>query len=467
MATGSNKGKKGLEYWRTKAELRRREIKRLRIQIKRLEKSRVMWRQRCKLKEGEYGNGRRVKHHRYSVEIMMLGLIMHIVYNVSLRAVRGTLLRFGELRGLKIGRLSATTIRDWSMRFGLYYLSSRCTGGNYVLILDESVSIGQEKILLILGVPLSEYQSRIAPLRMHDVEVLHVSSQNSWKGCEVSALIEQWRCTCGATVAYAISDSGANLKNGLNLSKIPWVYDCSHVISNQIQKMFEKDEALNTLVKHMNTTRTLWPSSQWAPYMPPSMRKKARFHQVLTLYVWAEMMLDRYDQLPPTVRSQLVYLHQYKDLIQTLKTLSMLVEKFCDIFKAKGINPTTIGRWQQEAEIIRQKSSTQQPKITAFINALNTYIQQTSAALPHHDQIICCSDVIESMFGKYKNKSGARMISADILKIAAFNQKIEMDDVHQAMLSTSNQDVRNWAKQNTVPSLLAIKRKLLNQFLAA
>ena len=231
--------------------------------------------------------------------------------------------------------------------------------------------------------------------------------------------------------------------------------------------MFEKNESLNTLVKHINTTRTLWPSSQWAPYMPPTMRKKARFHQILAIHVWAEKMLDHYECLPSPVQSQLTYLKEYKDLIRTLKTLSVLVEIFCGIFKAKGINLDTIGLWHKQADIICQNLPTHASQIITFKNTMDEYLHQTWLSLSQHDQILCCSDVIESMFGKYKNKAGAQMISADILKIAAYTQKMDIDQIREAMTSTSNLDVREWAKSNTAISLLTLKRKFAKQFLAA
>jgi hypothetical protein len=467
MATSKNKGKKDIEYWREKALKRRLRCKELSIKVRRLEQSRDKWLQRCKSGTAAQDYRTRISRHRYPAEVMLLGLVMHIIHNVSLRAVSGALKCLGELKGMDFSRLSATTIRNWSMRFGLYSLSCRRTGGNYALIIDESVSIGQEKVLLVLGVPLSGGHSRTAPLNVQDVEVLHVGSKTGWKGSEVSSVIEKWRSNSGASVAYAISDGAHNLKNGVGLSGIPWVYDCTHVISNQIKRMFAKDERLNTLVKHINATRTLWPCSQWAAYMPPSMRKKARSHQVLAIHVWAGRMLDNYELLPAPVQSQLAYLKEYKDLICTLKTLSLLVEAFCGTFKAKGINRHTIASWQGKADAICPNSTAHAPPITAFKNAMDEYLRQTYRSLSQHDQILCCSDVLESMFGKYKNKAGAQMISADILKIAAFPKKMNIDQVRQAMISISNSDVDEWAKSNTVPSLLVLKRKVARMFLVA
>jgi len=39
-------------------------------------------------------------------------------------------------------------------------------------------------------------------------------------------------------------------------------------------------------------------------------------------------------------------------------------------------------------------------------------------------QLLCCSEIIESIFGRYKNKGGMKAISADVLSIALYNQTL-------------------------------------------
>ena len=47
-------------------------------------------------------NRTRISRHRYTAEAILLGLVMHVIHNVSLRAVCGTLKRMGEMKRLKI-----------------------------------------------------------------------------------------------------------------------------------------------------------------------------------------------------------------------------------------------------------------------------------------------------------------------------------------------------------------------------
>ncbi len=468
MTACKNKGKKSASYWREKAELRRLKSKRLAIRIKRLEASRDKWKNRYKEVISSHPlPGQRLEGHQYSLPIIWLAVVMHIQHNISLRAVRAMVQGLGMLYDRDYGRLSATTIRNWSIRLGLYYLSSRPSCDRYALIVDESVSIGQEKVLLILGVPLPSTMSRIAPLTLAEVEVIHVASRSSWKGSDISEAIEAWRTKYGVQIAYAVTDAASNIKNGLNLSAIHWIYDCSHVIANQVQRMFSKDDHFNNLVKRMNTTRTLWPSCQWAPYMPPTMRKKARFHQVLEIHCWANFILQHFEHLPDAVQKELAYLEHYKDLIMTLSILSRLAELFSCLFKAKGICGATIESWQEKSKTILDTCTIQDDRIEIFKEALDQYLQRTLSNAPQGIQLLCCSDVIESMFGKYKNKGGPPNITEDILKIAAFTKSITLQDIRRAMLDIPVKKTQLWKQDQTESSLLAQKRKIRNQFLAA
>ena len=72
-----------------------------------------------------------------------------------------------------------------------------------------------------------------------------------------------------------------------------------------------------------------------------------------------------------------------------------------------------------------------------------------------------CSDIIESVFGKYKNFSGRspmKEIGRAALTIPVFTSNVDYDEVRTAMESVSADDVRAWLKANIGESLLA-KRK--------
>ena len=131
----------------------------------------------------------------------------------SLRCAAKTVGFLSEMMGWKYGRPSQVTIRNWVLRCGLYQLDyAKAKAGRYVGIIDESIQIGREKMLLFLGVKLSDERSHAAPLTLEDVEVLGVEVQQSWLGHQVVAFIKKRLAHhSGIRLQYVISDQGTNL----------------------------------------------------------------------------------------------------------------------------------------------------------------------------------------------------------------------------------------------------------------
>ena len=71
---------------------------------------------------------------------------------------------------------------------------------------------------------------------------------------------------------------------------------------------------------------------------------------------------------------------------------------------------------------------------------------------------MCCSDIIESTFGKYKNK-GVKIIIDDVLKIAAYSKKSSLGEVARAMQEIKIEDTLEWKQNNTTISKLALLKQ--------
>ena len=73
-----------------------------------------------------------------------------------------------------------------------------------------------------------------------------------------------------------------------------------------------------------------------------------------------------------------------------------------------------------------------------------------------------CSDIIESVFGKYKNfsaKSPMKEIGKSILTIPVFTSEITPEIIKTAMEETTTKDVDEWLKKNIGKSLLSKRRE--------
>jgi len=203
---------------------------------------------------------RSIRGHRHDLRLMWLGIRLRICCNVSLRAVSQTLYAVGQMNEWCVGHISPSTVRNWCLRLGLYFLKKPLKPGRYVLIADESVAIGKERLLVLLAVRVDDH-SPIRALQLGDVEVLHLQSSHSWGGQRIASIVKKKLQESGIQIAYGLSDRGSNLKNAFQLLEVKWVSDCTHEISNCAKKMLSKDGALNDLIKQM---KLRGPSGCWA-----------------------------------------------------------------------------------------------------------------------------------------------------------------------------------------------------------
>jgi hypothetical protein len=67
-------------------------------------------------------------------------------------------------------------------KVGYYCLNQPKTkADDWILILDESIGIGQEKLLVVLGIRASQIEFN-RPLRIQDMEPLIIRSRKKWTG---------------------------------------------------------------------------------------------------------------------------------------------------------------------------------------------------------------------------------------------------------------------------------------------
>lgn len=444
--------------WKTKAIARGAESRGLRRALT-LQKARTdKWRQAYYSLKSSMAVTQ-VKHHKYPLELIWIAVHMVINSNISLRGTSKTLSKIGELLGIKVNNISPSTIRNWCLRFGLYSLNEPIAKGKYVLISDESIEIGRERLLLLLVVPESSLNLE-HPLKMEDVRVLDLAVQESWSAVEITARIQKKIDQYGLDLLYGISDKCSTLRKVHKSLNISWIGDCTHEIANQAKSLFSKDECFNGFIKSMNALRAKWIMSKHHLYVPPTLRSKSRFHQLFILHRWGQKILDNWDQIPLAARQELHFVKEAKSLIRLIGGFHSLIEQFSVIFKAKGITKKSLKQWRKQVKAYRrdnQDNWTHQEE--RFLVAMDKYLQDQQQKQPDLERILCCSDIIESMFGKYKNKAGVKMITDDALKIVAFPKRKSMSQVKQALEEVKTANLYEWKKKNTTVSKLAILKR--------
>lgn len=108
-----------------------------------------------------------------------------------------------------------------------YENDSKPTDKKFAYIIDESIMVNREKLLLILGIP-AEHLGR--PLKHEDVTVVSMKSGGSFKGDDIKQEIEKSIKEIKAKPEYVISDQAHNLTNGISQSELLHHIDISHAM---------------------------------------------------------------------------------------------------------------------------------------------------------------------------------------------------------------------------------------------
>lgn len=136
-----------------------------------------------------------------------------------------------------------------------------------------------------------------------------------------------------------------------------------------------------------------------------------------------------------------------------------LLEEMSRLIKHRGLN------WRHVCQCERQMNRLGAKGVVRRVgNLALAFLYTEAAAVPRGQTHLASSDVLESLFGKYKavvERSPLHAITEAVLELAAFTSSRTETDILQAMESVSTADVAAWFQANGRPTLLAKRRQAL------
>ena len=440
--------------WKTKAINRRKENEKLRKRNKELIQSRDNWKTKYKtLKKTKKSIGctlesEKALKHQYSLLIIVLIVELYKYGGMSLRSCRHSLCCMFLCLGLSHKVPSHSSIRNWICKCGFYRVKETTNlSGEYVIYVDESITFGSEKMLLILGVELEKVNFKQS-LSHNDMSVLYVGSGNEWKGEDIKKELE--KIAADKTIKYVVSDQGRNLCKAYKLLNYRHIEDCTHVLANYLKSIYNKDADFEAFRKLIGKLRRDWNlSKSKSQYMPPTMRGKMRFANIFPCVNWAKKTLAIWDKLSKEVQDRLSFLKENSAFIQSLIEVETIFKMVCSKLKnggfslsqkqiiLEGLDKIQIG---EKANVFKQNCKDYLENLTVKIKSLN------------QQNLLCSSDIIESYFGKFKtkvnpnNRSG---LTEFIFTVATFGKTFSVEETKKALENIKCKDlvlIKNHAK---------------------
>ena len=354
------------------------------------------------------------------------------------------------------------SICNWLMKTGFHALTSpKPWARDWVVILDTSIQMGQEKVLVILGIRQRDIDfSR--PLVFTDLVPLAIVVRRSWTGESVRDELEKLQLQIGK-VSYAVADHGSELRKGLRLAGIRHLHDITHALALLVEKLYKEDQRYKAFCAKLSDMRARLSQSEAAHVAPPLQRKKSPYQNIRPLVEFACMCLDFLDspEAASPEHSRAVeetgWMRGFKELLAELKALSEAIDAMEKVLKHRGLSATTAKECQKIL------SGFTEPRLVEFGHKFMAGLRESLALVTNHRRLLCTSDIIESIFAAYKNfVSNNKMagVTKLVLAMAAMTCDLTEESTKECMEKVTVKQVREWGEEFVGQTLYQKRRQM-------
>ena len=364
-----------------------------------------------------------------------------------------------------------TVIQNWVLRLGLYNLNkAKEKRDDWIYILDHTIEFGQKKCLLILGITLENFGKNKYNITHKDVEVLSIDIETKADAFSVEKSLEKCSKITGPPIQI-ISDHGSNIWKGVSeyiasvSKKIIQTYDVTHKASIILKKQLENNDRWKIFVNNISYTKKSLVHTILAFMAPGKPKEKARWLNLENYLLWAQSSLQQAKKKMNKMEQdkfneKVLWIKGFKKDIKEWSSMLMMLNILKNEVKVNGLSPCSLGNIDEKLKKSKIKINSVPLKETYF--EITKYLNEEISGL--NGVFLGCTDIIESVFGKYKNfsaKSPMKEIGKSILTIPVFTSEITPEIIKTAMEETTTKDVNQWLKKNIGKSLLSKRRTFL------
>lgn len=363
-----------------------------------------------------------------------------------------------------------TTIRQWIIRYGCHTLQTPLEqASDWIAIADLTINIGKLKCLAVLGVRSCDLEKREDLTLSHkEVEVLGLYPTEKSTGVFILESFEDSAKRIGGLFVASIIDQGSDIKMGARLfqekhpeTKI--LHDISHKLSNIVEHELKNDDMWSKYIQELNMTRKRAYQTEFASLMPKKQRKKARFMDIGYLVQWPGRIKNSKEK----GNFKMISEERYHDYLGWLNEFSASLEiwEFIDqtvqfIKKTVRVYGVSLDVYEY-IQMCLEKPNIEEERLKNFIAKVLKTVWMEVEKLDEGQCLICSTEVIESIFGKYKSiTTGLNGITGSILGICSFvgKEKTELSIKH-AMENCSVRDAVTYVRQKFGETITSLRRK--------
>lgn len=412
-----------------------------------------------------------MRQHQYSVLQVLVVVSLVISTATSLRSAGRALAVIQECAGGVPESPSWSSTRLWLLRVGYYKLTrAKEQGEDWVWIVDHVVQVGQEKCLLIVGIRLSALPVAGAYLTHRDVEPIALCPVTQSNGEIVYQQLEAARKQTGVP-REILSDQGSDLHKGIRQfcqahPETCCVSDIKHKVATVLKRELGREPAWQEFSTLATQTLARVQQTALAALAPPRQRRKARYMNVGELVAWGGRILQYLDATgsqppawdPPRVEQAVGWVGQYRQELEQWRQwieVGMLTEQFV---KTHGLSAGGAPQLQH-----RLAKAGPLPRTQQLCAELIQFVSEEGAKAKAGERLVGSSEVIESIFGKWKRLEGEHPrsgLTGLVLALGAIVSQTTADVIKEALQSVPTKTVLTWCREKLGKTLQATRRTL-------
>jgi transposase-like protein len=409
----------------------------------------------------------RIARHKFDLDMVYLVLRLYFTANCSFRGVKKVLMCYYlQTNFCPIALPCKSTIRNWVQKIGYEdYMSCKkdLYAKDYALIIDESMVIGQQRLMMVLGLPAVKTGDEATNLQT--VHLLHLAVRATWTAADVTSLIADVVEKMGKKPLYVISDAGSTLTKGIRDSSLVRICDIGHQIARLIEQTYKMQGEFQEFSKACSLVKFQQIMKESAYLLPPKQRTIARFMNLSNTVSWATKMLAVLPTLTPNEQHTFGFLQNHTRIIQTLQVVFEMTHKILKNIKNKGLSHNNIDECML---LMKPYIHLVDAKLIADIHQ---YLQTERAKVGAHTVWNASSDVIESLFGKYKQRCATNKLHGVtdlVLSLGLYgvfqvpNDQLKQQ-VKQALQDVYMTDLHKWKIQYLVENQVVRRTKILKK----
>jgi len=320
---------------------------------------------------------------------------------------------------------------------------------------------------LIVGIRLSAVPAVGEYLTHADVEPIAIYPVTQSNGEIVYQQLEAARKRTGVP-REILSDQGSDLYKGIKQfcqahPETSFIYDIKHKVAAVLKRELGADGAWQEFSRLAGQTNQRVQQTALAALAPPRQRRKARYMNVAELVTWGVRMLQYLDEDgsqrqawdPQRVEHAVGWVRQYRHEIEQWRQwveVGTITEQFV---KTHGV--ATGGAQQLQRQLAAAGTLPQTQQLGAeFLQ----FVREEEAKATAGERLVGSSDVIESIFGKWKRLEGDQArsgLTGLVLALGALVAPTTTEVITQALTTVPTKTVLTWCREKLGKTLQATR----------